>query len=429
MKFFEVFHTLVIDEKDRAPFTGAEVTGITNVKTGDFLRVRISSEVRISLSAIEKMESAIKTQVLGGSMAVKIVTEDPYEYEDSDNIIPEGERPASQGDKPKKTENKDRSFWAGKDGKKGYTRKKKKTDEGMLYGHSFDGTATAIYDIITDMRDVIIEGEIFGSEVTVTKTGLKILRIDITDNEDSISAKIFLDESEEALPGTLKNGLRVALRGRVEYDQYEGELMFAHVAGIKAVEKETVTRVDTSDKKRVELHLHTQFSDMDACTDIKKLINRAADWGHRAVAITDHGVVQGFPVAFHAFEDVSKKLSSEENPLDFKVIFGCEGYLVDDSDDPIVTGDGDVELIRSSALDEGEGPYVEPSMQERISKIKSRRYNHVILLAANETGRINLYRLVSYAHVNYFSKRPRIPRSVLQKYREGIIVGSACVMG
>ena len=156
---------------------------------------------------------------------------------------------------------------------------------------------------------------------------------------------------------------------------------------IEKVEKKE--RVDTYPEKRVELHAHTKMSAMDGLNDVNQMIKTAEKWGHKAVAITDHGVVQAFPDASHAGKDI-------------KILYGCEGYLLEDRD--LINEDGSINY-------------------------KGRGTNHVIIFAKNSQGMRNLYKLVSLSHLNYFYKKPRIPKSVLTKYREGLIVGSACEAG
>lgn len=312
-------------------------------------------------------------------------------------------------------------------GKK-YTRKKKETDPGMLYGRYFEGDVTAVSDIIGDMKNVIVDGEICDTEITTTKNGFRIYRADVTDYRDTISIKVFLTDDDD-VSEKLSVGMHVRVNGKVEYDNFAGEYLIARVNGIKKIDAPLFDRQDNAPVKRVELHLHTQFSDMDAMTNIPKLLKRATSWGHKAIAITDHGVVQGFPPAFHEFESIRKsyKKKDQECPLE-KIIYGCEGYLVDDDDDPVLKDPtADVELFRQD--ENGNFIYPDKQTEEAVTKVKKKKYYHIILLAANETGRINLYRLISFAHINYFQRRPRIPRSVLNRYREGIIVGSACVAG
>ena len=309
-------------------------------------------------------------------------------------------------------------------GRKRFTAKKKGPDPGMLYGREFKGVPTEISDIIGEMRDVIIRGEIFETELSVTKTGFKIFKISITDNKDSISMKMFLKDGEDELPDVFKKGMVIEAHGKIEYDNFEGEVMMTRIGGIREIHEPLSNRMDNAPKKRVELHLHTRYSDMDATTNIEKLIDKASKWGHTAIAITDHGVVQGFVDAFHKVQGMG-----ENAP---KIIYGVEGYIVDDMDFPVdrhPDSPEDIVLRRESAIPDEHPVLPDPEEEEAIQRVKKKKYHHIIILAKNEIGRRNLYRLVSYSHINYFQRRPRIPKSVLNRYREGLILGSACVMG
>ena len=187
------------------------------------------------------------------------------------------------------------------------------------------------------------------------------------------------------------------------------------IKGAQCMDNE-YSRKDLAKKKRVELHLHTRYSEMDAATNIGKLIDRVAEWGHKAVAITDHGVVQGFLDVFH------KAQYMENAP---KIIYGMEGYLVDDSDLPVFRNPEsreEIKLLRDCAG-------VDPYEAEAIRRVKLKPCHHISILIKNETGRKNLYRLVSLAHINYFDEVPRIPKSVLSRYRDGLLFGSACAKG
>ncbi len=379
-------------------------------------------------------------------------------------------------------------------------------------------------------------------------------------------------------------GAFLKIKGVTNIDKFDGELVISSVAGIRKISDFTESRKDTAPKKRVELHCHTKMSDMDGVTEVKDLLKRAHDWGHKALAITDHGVVQSFPDANHYIETLDK-----DDP--FKVIYGVEGYLVDDLTDVAVNEKGqslsgtyvvfdlettgfspikdkiieigavkvekgkitekfstfvnpkvpipfqitqltsitddmvldapDIETVlpqfltfigdavlvaHNASFDVGfieqncryqdmvpEFTYVDTVAMARIllptlSKFKLNvvanalhislenhhravddagataeifvkfiemlrernitdltRLNqfgsqnsdavkklptyHVIILARNEIGRVNLYTLVSKSHLEYYARRPRIPKSELSKYREGLIVGSACEAG
>ena len=378
----------------------------------------------------------------------------------------------------------------------------------------------------------------------------------------------------------LKEGAFIKMKAVAMMDQFEHDIALGSVSGIKTIPDFTEKRMDHSPVKRVELHCHTTMSDMDGVTDVKKLLKTAMGWGHQAMAITDHGVVQAFPDANHCVEG-----------KDFKVIYGMEGYLVDDIKNIVTDSRGqsldstfvvfDIETTGFSAVNdriieigavkvengmitEKFSEFVNPERPipfeiEKLTSINDRmvedapnisvilpkfmdfcggsvlvahnadfdtgfiRHNcevlglpydytyvdtlgiarsfleglknykldtvveamgctlanhhravddagatadvfvrflerfkkknirdldelntysamsvdaikklktyHIILLAKNEIGRINLYRLVSLSHLDYYARRPRIPKSVLAKYREGLIIGSACEAG
>ena len=421
MKFFEVFSTLHMDDKLHSQFADMEVLSVTQVKNGNFLRVRLRDGIPMDGPTLRKVENMISDQVLRGLMSVRIEYENGYEYAEVGSGAyadpEENRRVAQPASTPAKKENTSGS-------RRRYSSKSKKTDPGMLYGKSFEGAVTDIADCITDMRNVVIRGEIFEKELSVTKNNFKILKLSITDRNDSISLKMFLHEGEEEVPDLFEEGMVIEAFGNLEYDNYEGEILMNRVSGIREADVLLSDRMDHAPKKRVELHLHTQYSDMDALTPINDLIDTAVKWGHTSLAITDHGVVQGFTDAFHKLQAMPD--------TDLKIIYGVEAYIVDDLDEPVTFNLGpgeDVELRRESAIPDEEPKLPDPEEEARIEKVKKAKYYHAVILAKNEIGRQNLYRLVSYAHINYFSRRPRIPKSVLNKYREGLILGTACVMG
>lgn len=177
---------------------------------------------------------------------------------------------------------------------------------------------------------VIIEGEIVKVESRETNSGKFLFSFDITDYKGSITAKFFIKpEKFEKINENLMVGIRVRVQGEVVFDKYVREVIIM-ASDVVKVEKKVCK--DNADQKRVELHLHTQMSSMDAVSSAEAMVKRAASWGHKAIAITDHGVVQAFPEAAHTAE-----------ALDIKVIYGVEAYLVDD-EIPIVTN-GDARTL------------------------------------------------------------------------------------
>lgn len=179
--------------------------------------------------------------------------------------------------------------------------------------------ATKIKDSIKNLEKVTVFGEIFNINITETKKGKYIVKVDITDKTGSVSFKFFSKPEvyEKEFSSIIKKGNFINVKGTVQYDEYAKELvlMAREICKKDAPKK----RMDSSENKRIELHLHTQMSKMDGVSSVKDLIKRASDWGHKAIAITDHGVVQAFPEAM----EISKKLG-------IKVIYGVEAYVVDD---------------------------------------------------------------------------------------------------
>lgn len=451
-----------------------------------------------------------------------------------------------------------------------------------LYGRSIRGKMIPISSISGDSGRIVVWGDVFDIEKKVTKSGDKnIFTIDITDYTGSTTAKIFNSIKESAVIDNIKKGDTIVVQGDVEYDKYAGELV-VNARSVGTAQKVKV--VDNAEKKRVELHMHTNMSQMDAVTSAGDLVNRAYQWGHKAVAITDHGVAQAFPDAMKAADKINK---DEEK---IKVIYGVEAYFMDDLVES-VKGDADTDFdgtficfdIETTGLSAARDKITEigavkvengiitdkfstfvnpempipqkitqltgitdemvkdaPSQSEAVSAFlefagdnvlvahnapfdisfiakacedMGREYNytsidtvaisrailtdiknckldtvakflrlgefnhhratddaemlakifitlcrrltddfgitktndintkiaggdfkklptyHQIILVKNKTGLKNLYRLISYSHLNYFYKKPRIPKSELVKYRDGLIIGSACCAG
>lgn len=467
--------------------------------------------------------------------------------------------------------------------KSSYVRKADNPD--VLYGRDFDDRITAIKDIFTENEDVIVRGKICDLDTRhIESKNLELYIFTMTDFTDSITVKMFVKEDDiDTVKESVHNGDFIKLHGMTMIDHYDKELSIGSVRGIKKCDRFGLDeRRDEAKIKRVELHCHTKMSENDGVTSAEDIIQRVADWGMDAIAITDHGNVQSFPEALH-------KIQKMDNPP--KIIYGVEGYLVDDMSDIIIdprdyTTDGDFVVfdIESTGLSVREdrvieigavkiskgvitdrfsafvnpgipipyrieeltgindsmvsdAPMIDEILPEFISFckgcavvahnasfdtgmikrdcrlfgieweptivdtvtlahlllpnlakykldylakvlevsldnhhravddaectaliflklcallsdkdiyrladiqnlseanpdfIKKQRTYHVIILIKNETGRVNLYKLISYAHIDYFSKRPRIPKSLLQKYREGLIIGSACEAG
>lgn len=289
------------------------------------------------------------------------------------------------------------------------------TDPDIFYGRSFTvDRVLQIRDIQDEIGDVVISGQICSYEDRLLKSGDRYLIVfSVTDFTDTINVKLFVKKENlgEVKPD-LQPGKFVMLRGSAQYDKFDREIGIGSVIGVKRYKDTRIKRTDSASVKRVELHAHTQMSDMDAVTDVKKLVKRAFEWGHPAIAITDHGVVQSFVDASHAInpKDFADDPEKTERFKQFKIIYGCEGYIVDDE----------------IAVDSEGNPLDPEKDKEAVSHLPS---HHIILLAKNDIGRVNLYRLVSWSHIDWFHKWPRIPKSVLRKYREGLLIGSACEAG
>jgi len=199
---------------------------------------------------------------------------------------------------------------------------KKEKDDRIIYGKLIKQEPISFteFDELYAGDNVIIDGEVFKFETRDTSKGGQLISFNITNYKDSISVKVFLKpESKNSI--SMSNGIKVRIKGRKQPDKFnqgEDTIFASHIMKLSQATKKV--REDNSDKKRVELHAHSKMSDMDSVAEVEELIERAASWGHKAIAITDHGVVHSFPFAYKA----AKKYK------DFKAILGCEGYLVDD---------------------------------------------------------------------------------------------------
>lgn len=254
-----------------------------------------------------------------------------------------------------------------------------------IYGNRVKGAPTAMSEIGPDDDRVTVWGKIFFVESKLTRNGDNYrITFKVTDYTSSQTCSIFEKTVyAEELLNKLKEGAYIVMSGARDYDNFRGEMVI-HPRSICLVTP--IEKTDDEPEKRVELHLHTNMSQLDAVTPPAELVKRAIKWGHKAIAITDHGCVQGFP---EACEAAGGKI---------KIIYGVEAYFVDDVNEPEIP-------------------------------LNSKPYYHMIILAKNNVGLKNLYKLVSMSNVKYFYKRPRIPRSELIKHRNGLIIGSACEAG
>lgn len=236
-------------------------------------------------------------------------------------------------------------------------------------------------------------GDIQSMEDRITRDGRNIIfSFNFSDYTGSYTAKIF-DEVRAVRPviQALSNAKTVLVKGSFTYDKFANEYV-VRPDSITSVEKQTV--MDTAEEKRVELHLHTNMSSMDGMASAKALVTRAHEWGHKAVAITDHGVVQAFPEA-----------CATGRKCGIKVLYGVEGYFVDDM-----------------------RPDAQRNTEDKVDVNKLKRY-HQIILVKTLAGLKNLYQLITASNVTYYYKFPLIPKSELIKHRDGLILGSACEAG
>ena len=460
---------------------------------------------------------------------------------------------------------------------------KRSDNPDVFYGRDFEDEAVSIEDVDGEIGEVTVRGQILSTECRELRDGERsILIVSITDFTDTITFKLFLKtEQAKILSKDVQKGAFVKVKGMTGFDSFDNELTLSSIVGIKKSADFTVKRMDTSPVKRIELHCHTNMSDMDGITDVSDIIKQAIAWGHKAIAITDHGAVQAFPIANHAVPKDS----------DFKVIYGMEAYLVDDLKtivfqsagqslqdsyvvfdiettglspntnkiieigavkvehgtitgrfskfvnpqvpipfhieeltsirDDMVKDEPPIDVVLPEFLEFCQGcvlvahnaefdtgfiqkncenlglpfdftfvdtvsmaRYLLPNLKrfkldtvakelkisldhhhravddaectaqiflkfidllekreiydldalnekgaatpEQIGKMPT---YHAIILASNDLGRVNLYKLVSLSHLKYFHRRPRIPKSELNKYREGLILGSACEAG
>ena len=275
------------------------------------------------------------------------------------------------------------------------------TNAKPLFGTMIKEKPKPIRDCMPEDGEVVVWGDVFSLETRESKDGrYSIINFNITDYTSSYPIKVFGEKKKcEDLVENLKDGKTVLVRGSINMDTY----MHTYLINARAVtEIEKIEKQDNSPEKRVELHLHTNMSAMDGMTSAKELVSRAAAWGHKAIAITDHGVVQSFPEACNTAAKAG-----------IKIIYGMEGYLVDDDD---FYGE-----YNFGAEDEIPDEYIE--------KVRAEKTYHIIILAKNTQGLKNLYKLITDSNLKFFKRRPRIPRHRLMQYREGLIVGSACEAG
>ena len=502
----------------------------------------------------------------------------------NDGAVQENSRQSSFGDKNRTK--------FGQKGSQNEYYKKKPSNPDVLYGRDFDEEPMPIEQVDSALGEIVIAGMIRKVDEREIRNERTILMFDLTDFTDTITVKMFIANAQ--LPEVkeyIKKGNFIKVKGVAALDRYDQEISITSVWGIRKSQDNREVRNDLSLHKRVELHCHTKMSDMDGVSSVSDIIKQAIRWGHKGIAITDHGVVQAFTDAYHTMEDLKGKYKKKGEELDFKIIYGVEAYLVDDTRQIVINSMGqnfndtfvvfDLETTGFSAevdriieigavkIKNGEivdnfSKFVNPKIPipfriekltgindsmvmeaEPIEKIlpeflefcgdavmvahnagfdtsfiinnaerlgikydptimdtvllaqfvipnlhnykldtlckhlavslenhhravddaqatayiylkmvkmleerdifdldklneagklddeaiKKLHQYHCIILASSEQGRINLYRLISASHLQYFSRFPKIPKSLVNKYREGLIIGSACEAG
>ncbi len=291
-----------------------------------------------------------------------------------------------------------------------------KADNGLLWGKKIKGKVRKLDSIFEEENRVVIEGTFVKSVDKDGKflsfvekefrTGKISLCFNVSDDTNGIFVRLFFGGQDGSdaraecnqFKNLLKPGMRLRIMGNVAPDRFMFDEMVMTPQGIMKVDVEE--RSDNAEIKRVELHCHTKMSKMDGLTPMEDLVKKAIKWGHKALAITDHGVVQAFPFCYDAAEG-----------SDLKLIFGMEGYLI--AEQP----------RKSDDLDQ------EPTNTIKKSRTKKMPSSHIIILAKNEIGLRNLYKLVTISHLRHLHNRPLLPREIIEEHREGLLLGSACEAG
>ena len=265
----------------------------------------------------------------------------------------------------------------------------------LFYGRRLDTNVKKIINVTPEDSKIAVYGEVFDLEIVPTKRGDKQrVSFCVSDHTNAVSVKMRpIDNNRIGELTPIKNGVWVVLNGDYAFDDWEKDFVVTPTA-IATVQKYE-PKESYDGPARVELHAHTNMSSKDAVASGEKLVERAYRLGHKAVAITDHGVVQAFPSAAGAVKKIRK------DGGDFKVIYGVEAYFVND----------------------------EKYGKDFATLYKEGKVNHQIILVKNLEGLKNLYKLISTAHLQNFYKRPITVKSELDKHREGLIIGSACEQG
>ncbi len=212
-----------------------------------------------------------------------------------------------------------------------------------IFGKPFRGSSIPMKQLELNMGIVMVEGRVFAVEhKDLPKNSACVINLDITDYTSSVRVSRYMKLSEAApIKEAIKEGSVIKVQGKLQIDHYANEMVLRPLAIMPG---DLPKRQDTAQNgKRVELHLHTTMSKMDALTSTKAAIKQAAAWGHKAIAITDHGCVQSFTDALHVVEDWkgAPKVAGTDETI--KILYGCEGYYINDVDDRLIAlGDGDM---------------------------------------------------------------------------------------
>ena len=277
---------------------------------------QIACEIRRILGGVHRLE---KTAGMGYANASGMGS--APEASRAGNVEKAGDKKAGAAEKDSARTAANGRFAGRTGGRRDYPLRRSDNPD-VIYGRDFDDHAVPIDQIEGEMGEIAIRGQVLAVDTRELRNGEKsIVIVTLTDFTDSIVIKIFTkNEHLKELLGEVKKGAFLKIKGVTAFDRFDSELTLGSVAGIKKIPDFTERRMDTSPQKRVELHCHTKMSDMDGISDVGDIIKQAVSWGHKALAITDHGAIQAFPIANHAVPDGA----------DFKIIYGVEAYLVDD---------------------------------------------------------------------------------------------------
>ena len=223
--------------------------------------------------------------------------------------------------------------FSNKDSKNKIKNQKKNSNSNIIYGRKIaEDNTHKLNEIKSEKKKAVVSGQIFDIDKFTTRNNNLLYVISITDNTDSLTLKLFVND-ENKFKGELKEGNWIKVRGSIKYDTYSNELS---LMANDIMEYYPELKTDDAKDKRVELHLHTQMSAMDSVVNVEEVVKKAANWGHKSLAVTDHGVVQAFPDAYEAGEEYG-----------VKIIYGLEAYMVDDGE-PLIFNAPDQEINEST---------------------------------------------------------------------------------